>query len=65
MLKQAGGGAVAQQVTFQPWWLNLGRRVARLMLEKAHINVVITIADGQIRNVREDRSYLPGNIPTE
>lgn len=64
MLKQAAGGGPPIS-TFQPWWLNLGRRVLRLMLEKAHVSVVITLRDGTIQQIREDRSYLPANIPTE
>jgi hypothetical protein len=62
VLRQAAG---AQPVSFQPWWINLGRRIARLIASGAHVNVVLTIKDGKIQNVREDRSYLPADVPAE
>lgn len=44
-------------------WRKLGRLVARMIVEHAHCEVVISVQDGRVRNVRVNRSYLPDNLP--
>lgn len=45
------------------FWQRLGRIVARLLGQRAHCNIVITMKDGVMQNVRVDESFLPGNLP--
>jgi hypothetical protein len=40
-----------------------GRLISRLMTDHAHAEVVLTIQDGNLRQVRVNRSYLPGDLP--
>jgi hypothetical protein len=37
--------------------------VAKLMREHAHAEVVIIIAEGNLRQVRVNRSFLPTDLP--
>jgi len=47
----------------QTFVIKLGRLIARLILERAHVDIVITVQDGNIRLVRTNRTYLPDNLP--
>jgi hypothetical protein len=39
------------------------RLLARMLREKAHGQIVITIRDGQIQMVTETKQHLPTNLP--
>jgi hypothetical protein len=37
--------------------------IQQRLREKAHTQLVIVIRDGHIQLIREDRTYLPDNLP--
>lgn len=45
------------------FWLRLRRLAIRLMAEKAHVEVTLTIDQGRLVRVRVNRQYLPENLP--
>lgn len=55
--------AQADPLNFGVFWSLLGKLVARMMKEHAHAEVVLIMHEGSIRQVRINRSYLPGNLP--
>jgi hypothetical protein len=55
--------AHAKPTTFQQFWAALATNVLRLLANKAHCNVTITLKNGTIQNVRFDQSFLPGDVP--
>jgi hypothetical protein len=48
---------------FQVFWTMLGRIVMKLMSERAHGDVIITIKDGVPQMVRLHTSYLVNQLP--
>jgi len=52
-----------QQLNFATFWTSLGKLVVRLLRERAHGEIVITIQDGNLRLVRVNRNYLPTDLP--
>lgn len=52
-----------KELNFGVFWGLFGRLVARLCRERAHAEIVIIMHEGQIRQVRINRSYLPQDIP--
>jgi hypothetical protein len=52
-----------EPLNFQTFWSLLARLVTRQMRERAHAEIVLIIQDGNIRQVRVNRSYLPANLP--
>ena len=55
--------AHAKPTTFQQFWATLAANVLRLLANKSHCNVTITLKNGAIQNVRFDQSFLPGDLP--
>lgn len=53
----------AKPAEFNPFWAKLGRLVVRMMGTRAHGEITIQIQDGQIKYVRVNQGFLPGNIP--
>lgn len=51
----------AQSVT--SFWTSLGRLFAKLLAERAHVDLILHIRDGQVQSVRTDRRYLPTDLP--
>jgi hypothetical protein len=45
------------------FWAMLGRVIAKMLGERAHADIIITIKDGSVQMVRVNRSYLPGSLP--
>jgi hypothetical protein len=45
------------------FWGLFGKLIARLAREHAHAEVVLIMHEGQIKQVRVNRSYLPENLP--
>ena len=43
--------------------MRLQRLVLGLQVEHAHANIVLVMQDGVLKQVRVDRSYLPGALP--
>lgn len=41
----------------------LAKLLLRKLTERAHVNIVLVIADGRIQRVRQEESYLPANLP--
>ncbi len=58
-----GLAAPATPVDAASFWARFQRLVAGLQIEHAHANVVLIIQDGTIKQVRVDRSFLPGSLP--
>lgn len=50
-------------MTFPAFWQLFTKVVGRLINEKAHTEVTITLRDGQIQLVRINRTYSPENLP--
>lgn len=48
---------------FPVFWTILGRIVQKLMADRTHGDVIITMKDGTIQLVRVHTSYLPGQLP--
>lgn len=48
---------------FGVFWALLGRIVQKLMADRTHGDVIITMKDGTIQLVRVHTSYLPGQLP--
>ncbi len=48
---------------FPVFWTMLGRIVAKLMGDRTHGDVIITMKDGSIQLIRVHTSYLPGQLP--
>lgn len=53
----------AEPATLQNTVVKVGRLLLKLVAERAHVSVTITVQDGNIRLVRVDRAYLPENLP--
>ena len=51
------------QVPIVTFWNNLGAVLARLLSERAHADITITVRDGHIQRTNVNRSYLPGSLP--
>lgn len=45
------------------FWTALGRLVAQLLDERAHVQVVLTLKDGSIQLVAVNRTFLPSDLP--
>ena len=39
------------------------KMLGRLIQEKAHASIVIVVRDGKVQFIKEDRTYLPENLP--
>ena len=39
------------------------KMLGRLIQEKAHASIVIVVRDGKVQLIKEDRTYLPENLP--
>lgn len=50
-------------LNFTTFWTLLGKLMVRLMRERAHGQVVITIHQGQIPIVEVNRKYKPTGLP--
>lgn len=48
---------------FAVFWTMLGRIVAKLMTDRSHGDVIITMKDGSVQLVRVHTSYLPNALP--
>lgn len=58
-------GLAAPPATVDPgvFWMRLQRLILGLQVEHAHANIVLVMQDGVLRQVRVDRSFLPGALP--
>lgn len=54
--------APEQPLNFGVFWSILGKLVVRLMKERAHGQIVITIHDGNIPVVEVSRRYRPASL---
>jgi hypothetical protein len=45
------------------FWTGLGRLFARLLAERAHVDLIIHVREGKVQSVRVDRRYLPTDLP--
>lgn len=48
---------------FPVFWTVLGRIVVKLLADRSHGDVIITIKDGHVQLVRLHTSYLPNQLP--
>jgi hypothetical protein len=39
------------------------KTLGRLIQEKAHAEIIIVVRDGKVQLVRENRTFLPENLP--
>jgi hypothetical protein len=39
------------------------KMLGRLLKERAHASIVIVVRDGKVQFIKEDRTYLPENLP--
>ena len=46
-----------------PFAVKLLTMIGRLVANKAHAQIVITIRDGKVQLVSENRTYQPDNLP--
>jgi hypothetical protein len=63
MIGQPPAPLAAPAPGFQVFWTMLGRIVLKLIAERAHGDVIITLKDGAVQLVRLHTSYLPGQLP--
>ena len=54
---------VLEPLNFTTFWSILGRLVLRLLHERGHGQIVITIHEGKLTLVEVNRKYLPAKIP--
>jgi hypothetical protein len=52
-----------QPLNFALFWSMLGKLILRLMKDRAHGQITITIHDGNIPVVEVSRRYRPGSLP--
>lgn len=57
------GPPAPEPVNFETFGVKLLRLLARLVGERAHVEVVIVIAQGTVQRVRVNRSFLPAALP--
>lgn len=52
-----------QELNLSAFWGLFAKLVGRLGRERAHAEIVLIMHEGQIRQVRVNRSYLPQDLP--
>jgi hypothetical protein len=52
-----------ERIDFVPFWATLGRVLVRLLKERAHGQVVLTIHNGDVVLVDINRKYKPTGLP--
>ncbi len=46
------------------FWTALGRLVLKLLRDRAHVQIIITLRDGVIQPVAVNRTFPANNLPT-
>jgi hypothetical protein len=47
----------------ETFWMRLRKLVTRLVVERAHVEIVLVLQDGKLVRVRINRNFQPGDLP--
>lgn len=63
MRPQQAPATPPERVDFVPFWTTLGRMMVRLLKERMHGQVTLTIHNGEVVFVDVNRKYKPTGLP--